>query len=83
MEIISMLSNLIQSKEREIKELEREIKQYDCKMNILEKEKIMYKQQLEMMSNTQPSQYVQSNSGNTSQLYNRRSPSNNAPHHHQ
>lgn len=51
MEIISMLSNLISSKEREVKELEREVKQSECKLNILEKEKTMYKQQLEMMSN--------------------------------
>lgn len=55
-----MLSNLISAKEREVKELEREVKQFECKLNILEKEKIMYKQQLDMMSNnTIPTSNIQ------------------------
>ena len=51
MEIISLLNNCFQSKEREAKDLEREIKKYECRLDIAEKEKIICKQQLELMQN--------------------------------
>lgn len=44
MEIISMLSNLISVKERETKDLERELKKYECRLDIVEKEKTLCKQ---------------------------------------
>lgn len=43
MEIISMLSNHVSTKERELKDLEREIKKYECRIEILEKEKVICK----------------------------------------
>lgn len=43
MEIISLLSNVISSKDREVKDLEREIKKYECRLDIVEKEKILCK----------------------------------------
>lgn len=43
MEIISLLTNVISSKDREVKDLEREIKKYECRLDIVEKEKILCK----------------------------------------
>lgn len=49
MEIISLINNYIQSREREVKDLEREIKKYECRLDIVEKEKSICKQQLELI----------------------------------
>ena len=58
MEIISLINNYIQSREREVKDLEREIKKYECRLDIVEKEKSLCKQQLELIQqSTTPGQY--------------------------
>lgn len=43
MEIISLFSNVIQGKERELKDLQREKKKVECKLDIVEKEKNLFK----------------------------------------
>jgi hypothetical protein len=54
MEIISLITNYISSKEREFKDLERELKKYECRLDIVEKEKSLCKQQLENIQQQQP-----------------------------
>jgi hypothetical protein len=49
MEIISLFSNVLQSKEKEIKEVHREKKKVECRLDIIEKEKNLCKQQLEII----------------------------------
>jgi hypothetical protein len=43
MEIISLFSNVLQSKDRDLKELAREKKKIECKLDIMEKEKNLCK----------------------------------------
>jgi len=43
MEIISMVNTCFQTKERDMKDLEREIKKYECRLEIAEKEKTLCK----------------------------------------
>jgi len=43
MEIVSLLANVAQSKEKEIKELAREKKNVEHKLDIIEKEKNLFK----------------------------------------
>jgi hypothetical protein len=43
MEIISLFSNVLQSKDRDLKELAREKKKIECKLDIIEKEKNLCK----------------------------------------
>ena len=49
MEIISLINNCFQARERETRDLEREIKRYECRLDIAEKEKNLCKQQLELV----------------------------------
>ena len=44
MEIVSLFTNVIQSRERELKEVAREKKKVECKLEIVEKEKNLCKQ---------------------------------------
>lgn len=43
MEIISLFSNVLQAKERELKDTNREKKKIECKLDIIEKEKNLCK----------------------------------------
>ncbi len=52
MEIISLVSNALQQKEKEVKELARERKKVECRLDIVEKEKNLCKQQLEIVQSS-------------------------------
>lgn len=43
MEIISQLNNIITLKDREVKDIEREKKKVECRLDIIEKEKVLCK----------------------------------------
>ena len=52
MEIISLFNNVIQNKDRELKDVIREKKKVDCRLDIIEKEKNLQKNlSLEELSN--------------------------------
>ena len=49
MELTSQFSKILQIQEKEIKEYQREKKKVECKLQILEKELVLYKEQRELM----------------------------------
>ena len=51
MEVISLFNNVIQNKDRELKDIVREKKKVECRLDIIEKEKNLCKQQLELIQN--------------------------------
>lgn len=44
----------MQHRDKELKDLKSDVKQYEARLNILEKEKTLYKQQLEMAHHSIP-----------------------------
>ena len=61
MEIISLISNVIQQKEKDMQELCREKIRVECKLEVVEKEKNMCKQQLDQIQHSNSNSFVYSN----------------------
>ena len=68
MEIVSILTQHLQSKEKDLKEISRENKKLESRLEISEKEKNICKQQINLLNPNSSNQSSQQNSANNSYL---------------